>query len=226
MTQPPSENRPPAPAQPVMDVAGVIGIGALTVCLVLGAIVAVSAVLITGTRALATLGLASVPPDGAETTLSRAIEGAGVRTILMMLTGVAAAAGIRLSAGSWTRSAGAVAAWVFVALACILLAVTALRLAILPTPVPWPEAALNTLFGLALIAFGVALAWSSRHGHICGRFIFPLIAIFFVQVIVLVVQRGLRFDGAFVLNLLFALVVAAATVALALLGRNQELISK
>ncbi len=120
MTQPPTENRPPAADPPVMDVAGGIGIGALTVCVALAASVSVAATLVTGGRALIGLGLATGSADGAQISLSRAIEGAGGRTILMMLTGVAAAAGIRLSAGSWSRIAGAVGAWVFVALASLL----------------------------------------------------------------------------------------------------------
>lgn len=224
MTQPPTENRPPAADPPVMDVAGGIGIGALTVCVALAASVSVAATLVTGGRALIGLGLATGSADGAQISLSRAIEGAGGRTILMMLTGVAAAAGIRLSAGSWSRIAGAVGAWVFVALASLLLAVTALRLAVLPADVPYIEALLNAGYGFALIVFGVILAMFSRHGAIAGRFLFPLIAIFFLQVIVLVLQRGLRLDLAFGLNLVFALLIAGAVAALALLGRNQELL--
>ena len=207
-----------------MDVAGGIGIGALTVCVALAASVSVAATLVTGGRALIGLGLATGSADGAQITLSRAIEGAGGRTILMMLTGVAAAAGIRLSAGSWSRIAGAVGAWVFVALASLLLAVTAMRLAVLPAEVPYVEALLNTVYGFALIVFGVLLAMLSRHGAIAGRFLFPLIAIFFLQVIVLVFQRGLRLDLGFGLNLIFALLIAGAIAALALLGRNQELL--
>ena len=75
-----------------------------------------------------------------------------------------------------------------------------------------------------MIVFGVILAMFSRHGAIAGRFLFPLIAIFFLQVIVLVLQRGLRLDLAFGLNLVFALLIAGAIAALALLGRNQELL--
>lgn len=224
MTQPPPENRLPAPDPPVMDIAGGIGIGALTVCVALAASVTVAAVIVTGGRAMIGLGLATGSADGAQITLSRAIEGAGGRTILMMLTGVAAAAGIRLSAGSWTRTAGAVGAWVFVGLATLLLTVTALRLAVLPTEVPYVEALLNTGYGLALIVFGVLLAMLARHGGIAGRFLFPLIGIFFLQVIVLVFQRGLRLDLGFGLNLVFALIIAGAIAALALLGRNQELL--
>ena len=224
MTQPPSQNQLPASDPPVMDIAGGIGIGALTVCVALAASVSVAATLVTGSRALIGLGMATGSADGAQITLSRAIEGAGGRTLLMMLTGVAAAAGIRLSAGSWTRIAGAVGAWVFVGLACTLLAFTALRLAVLPAEVPVVEALLNTCYGLALIVFGVALAMLARHGEIAGRFLYPLIGIFFLQVIVLVFQRSLRLDPGFGLNVLFALIIAAAIAALALLGRNQELL--
>ncbi|MEO6062745.1 MAG: hypothetical protein ABIQ99_12475 [Thermoflexales bacterium] len=224
MTQPPHENRLPAPAPTVMDVAGGIGIGALTVCVALAASVSVAATLVTGSRALIGLGLATGSADGAQTTLSRAIEGVGGRTILMMLTGMAAAAGIRLSTGSWSRIAGAIGAWVFVALASMLLAVTAVRLAVLPAEVPYVEALLNTGYGFGLIVFSVLLAMLSRHGGIAGRFLFPLIAIFFLQVIVLVFQRGLRLDLGFGLNVVFALILAGAIAALALLGRNQELL--
>jgi hypothetical protein len=207
-----------------MDVAGGIGIGALTVCVALAASVSVAAAIVTGGRAMIGLGLAQAPVEGAQITFSRAIEGAGGRTILMMLTGVAAAAGIRLSAGSWSRIAGVVGAWVFVGLATVLLTVTALRLAVLPAEAPVVEALLNTGYGIALIGFGVALAMLARHGEIAGRFLFPLIGIFFLQVIVLVFQRSLRLDLGFGLNVLFALIIAGAIAALALLGRNQELI--
>ncbi len=217
-TSPPGA-REPAPAPPMLDVAAVIGALALTFSVALGAAIAVPATLVTAIRTLTV----AAGESGAPTTSG--LEAAGVLTVLLILMSVPAAAGCALSKAGWAKGVGAVGAGVLAALATALLLATAIWLAGFSpraTP-PLLGAFLNTLFGCLLLGLGCAITIAAGHPRVAGYFVYPMLAVFFVDIVAIVGFGKLAIDATFALNLAFILIVAAVIAALGLFGRNQEL---
>jgi len=212
----------PPPSSGGIDIAGGIGLGALALLMPLAAAIAGLAALNTLLGAVSASSIGQPPAAAASM-----MESALVRTVLMPLLMAPAGIGLALSQWRIAQRVAVICAWGLVGLTALLLLATGLRLALFNgalVNLPIAELAMNCVFGLLLVVFAVILTLTAREGWRAGPFVYPVIAVFFIHVIVLVAQSGLRFGSILGLNVLFAAFLAALCAILAIFARNQELL--